>query len=369
MKKFLFILFISSKGFSQTADSLSSNDTLVSPNILIINSFDAQKINARKNKKELFEQLADSVKQLLFQKVEPTYKEHVIILPGIVDGSNNLDSVIKAVIVQNHASRAIVIRNLDVFFENTGTDVSGEKGNKDIKVSYDICSRITYALYNTEKKVKESEIGLREFYTERGSLSGFLTFGPDIVGKRKDAFRVLTKNVDGLFEIPGLPLFGHNDTRLGYKIKAADTLLKYSISFTHLSQMLYDGSKIKNYINQSFNESGDVSFYRGRYFNARMRYLFATGNVPAAKPAEDPAFSQLINTAPISGEDSASLLLIKMDSSKLKLYTDYTKVFTRTISSIAMLLQTRGNFAAADELLKQALEMRLKWLGNNSLNI
>ena len=52
------------------------------------------------------------------------------------------------------------------------------------------------------------------------------------------------------------------------------TELKYSISFADQSQMAYDGMKLKQYINESFMETGDLAYYNGKYFNAAARYLY-----------------------------------------------------------------------------------------------
>jgi len=38
-------------------------------------------------------------------------------------------------------------------------------------------------------------------------MSSFITFGPNIVGKKKDAFKIIAKNVEKLFLSPDLPLF------------------------------------------------------------------------------------------------------------------------------------------------------------------
>ena len=318
----------------------------LSGKFLIINSFDAMSMDARKNKKELFAQLADSLKKILYSKVEPTYKENLIIYPGVVPPP---DDHIVSLMKEQSASRAIVITHINIYFENTGVEVSGEKGNKERTVSFDICSVISYALYNTEEKVKQSEISLCEPYTERNSMSGLFAIGPDIVGKKKDAFKMLGKNADKLFLSPDVPLFSRNSIS-GSKhiVKPADTLLKYSLSFADQSQMMYDGGKLKTYINQSFMEAGDVSYYNGKYFNSRMRYLHALGELPGGEPTADSGFSDLI----------------KVDASKHS--TDYIKIFTRAISSAGMLYQTRGKFVKAEALLNRAMEMRRNWLGESS---
>ncbi len=324
----------------------NDDDDPVIGKFLIINSFDAMSMDARKNKKELFFQLADSLKKILLERLAPTYKDNVVVYPNTVPA---IDSSITSLMLEQEASTAIVIKNINIYFEKTGVEVTGEKGSKDRKVFYDICSVIAYALYNTEEKIKESTIDFCEAYTERSAVSGLLAVGPDIVGKKKDAFKMLSKNADKLFLSPGMPLFSANvNTQRKMKIKTADTLLKYSLSFAHQSQLLHDGLRLRTYINQSFTESGDVSYYNGKYFNAKMRYLHAQGELPGWESAADLGFARLINA----------------DTNERNV--TYVKVYTRLITSAGMLFQTRGKFVMAEKLISRGMSMRKQWLGENS---
>lgn len=314
---------------------------------LIINSFDAMSMEARKNKKDLFTQLADSLKKILYGKLEPTYKEWVVIYPELLPAT---DSNIISVIIAQDASIAIVIKNINVYFEKTGVEVTGEKGNKERTVSFDICSAITYALYDTNEKIKESEISLCEGYTERSAFSGLLAVGPDIVGKRKDAFKMLDKNADKLFLSPDIPMFSRDfHIQFRQKIKKSDTLLKYSLSFADQSQLLYDGIRLRTYINQSFAESGDVSYYNGKYFNSKMRYLHAFTQLPGGERGTEAEFATLIK----QNTDQRDI--------------NYIKAYTRIITSSGMLFQTRGKFVMAEKLLGKALDIRKRWFGENSI--
>ena len=341
MKKyFSFLLvsvFIFTTGFPQTEK------------IIIINSFDAQSVNARKNKKELFTLLTDSLKQFLYKKVEPTYKEQAVIYPELPPLSENPDSSIISILIDSGASTAIVIKSLDAYFEKKDVEVTGnKKEGKSVKVFYDICAVVTYALYNTEEKLSESVISICEPYSERASLSGFITFGPDIVGKRKDAIKIIEKNVEKLFLTPGLPLFSKNSSRKITKIPAIDTTLKYLLSFADQAQLMYDGGPLKTRFNRSFMEWGDVSYYNGKYFNARMRYAYAFVELPYGETGLDSAFSDLV----------------MLDTNIRN--TNYIKVYTRAITSVGMLYETRGKFTQAELLLNKALQTREKWFGKNS---
>ena len=162
--------------------------------IIIINSFDAQLMKARKSKKELFAALADSLKQMLNFELNGRDKTEVIIIPDVIKNPENNDSIYFNLINAYHASKAIVIKTLDAYFEQTGVEVVKEADGKKRTASYNICSSAKYFLYNRTSKVKESETKLCKFFTERNVLSGFLAAGPDIVGKSKYAFKIIQDN-------------------------------------------------------------------------------------------------------------------------------------------------------------------------------
>jgi hypothetical protein len=176
-------------GYEFKPDSLPAN-------ILIINSFDAMSMKARKNKKELFAELADSLKQLLYNKIRFQYETKATIYAGLLQETANPDSTIFSLMVSNDASKAIVIKKLDVHFDQTGVEVTGVKHDKTRKASYDICAVVMYSLYDLEKKLNESETSICEYYTVRNVVSGLLAAGPDVVGKRKDAFKIIEKNAE-----------------------------------------------------------------------------------------------------------------------------------------------------------------------------
>ena len=160
--------------------------------VLIINSFDANAMKARKNKKELFADLAENLKQLLYEGVQKAYLIDAGLLPELFPGTYN-DSLVFSVMRNNGATKAIIIRNIDVHFEQTGVEVTGTKNNKTRTASFDICANVLYEFYTTATKIS-SERPYCEFYTKRSVISGLLAAGPDVVGKKKDAFKMMEIN-------------------------------------------------------------------------------------------------------------------------------------------------------------------------------
>jgi hypothetical protein len=160
-------------------------------NMLVINSFDVASSKMRKNKKELFLQLTDSLKQILSEASPPREGGKIIVVPDLV---NDTDSTIQLLMSQNNATKAIVIKNLNAFFNQTQVDVTKEPDGKKRTASYDICAIVTYRLYRKDQKVNDAEINTCEFFTQRNVMSGLLAAGPDIVGKKEHAFKIVRKN-------------------------------------------------------------------------------------------------------------------------------------------------------------------------------
>ena len=161
--------------------------------ILIINSFDAQSLKARKNKKLLFGELADSLKQMIYAEMDTRVPAERIVIPEIVVYNGN-DSIYFELIRKHSATKAIVIQDLDAFFDKTGVTVTREGNQKDREASYDIVAEVDYYLYNDSKRMKEFHTKVREFFTTRDVVSGLLAAGPDIVGKHKHAYKIVQKN-------------------------------------------------------------------------------------------------------------------------------------------------------------------------------
>lgn len=161
--------------------------------ILIINAFDASNMKARDNKKELFAELADSLKHYLANEINgyPGFKavvseQLVTHLTGI-----SLDSVL----LKYDCTSAIKINNLNVFFEQTDVEVTKiSKGNKTRNASYNLCAVVQYHYYKIQETLVSLEKNNCNYFTNRNVASGLLAAGPDVVGKRKYTFTAIKEN-------------------------------------------------------------------------------------------------------------------------------------------------------------------------------
>ena len=170
--------------------------------IVIINAFYPSDSKFRKNKKELFTELADSLKEYLNYFLAAKNDTKTTIIPELLKDIS--DTHLQAIMAQKDATLAIVILKLNVYFEQTGVEVTKDyDGTKSRDASYDICCQVSYNIYQPGIFiVPVGEVNC-EFFTKRDVASGLLAVGPDVVGKkkytyemvRKNAFKLVNKNV------------------------------------------------------------------------------------------------------------------------------------------------------------------------------
>ena len=170
--------------------------------IIIINAFDPSDSKARKNKQELFTELADSLKEYLNYFLTGKNVTKTTIIPELLKDIS--DTHLQDIMAQKEATMAIVILKLNVYFEQTGVEVTKDyDGTKSRDASYDICCDASYNIYQPGVSIVPVEETNCEFFTKRDVASGLLAAGPDVVGKkkytyamvRKNAFKLVNKNV------------------------------------------------------------------------------------------------------------------------------------------------------------------------------
>lgn len=161
--------------------------------IVIINAFDPSKDKSRKNKQELFTELADSLKEYLNYFLAGKKDTKTTRMPELLKdiSVNNL----QAIMTQSEAIMVIVILKLNVYFDQTNVDVTkNSDGSKSREASYDICCQVSYNIYQPGVSIVLAEEKNCEFFTTRSVASGLLAAGPDVVGKKKYTYDMVRKN-------------------------------------------------------------------------------------------------------------------------------------------------------------------------------
>lgn len=196
LKKYLILFFFLPVSVTCFAFPAAGNHFVNDSNnlkILIINAFDAQSISARKNKKALFAELVTTLQKDLAAEISSKTRYRPVIISETLT-AENYDSLLSSLIQKNKPGKTIIIKTFDIWFDKTGVDVTEEDGSKTRSAKFDLCSNVTYHLLVGETRQDEKEIKYREYYTYRNVASGFLSVGPDIVGKRKDGILLMKNN-------------------------------------------------------------------------------------------------------------------------------------------------------------------------------
>lgn len=201
MKKVLFLLGASIIFLeNHAAPAMEKPDTTL-PRILIINAFDASEMKARKNKKALLTELADSLKQYLRSEIRQYTEFEAVVAEEFI--SDTTRQFLNTLFQKYNCASAIVISKLNVYFEQTGVEVTRDyDGSKSREASYDICSDVRYLYYINADTPEVLDKKRCYFFTKRDVASGVLAAGPDVVGKSKYTFIAIRQNATmGAYEM------------------------------------------------------------------------------------------------------------------------------------------------------------------------
>jgi hypothetical protein len=103
---------------------------------------------------------------------------------------------------------AIVIRKLDVVLKiRTSKRPAIIKKARARRYHMIFAPILLMRFYNSTEEHSLLPINVCQPYTKRPSFSGLITFGPDVVGKRKDAFKIIAKNADKFLSSVSLSVF------------------------------------------------------------------------------------------------------------------------------------------------------------------
>jgi hypothetical protein len=193
MKKVLLLLVASIVFLQCNAETTTPKEDTIAPRILIINAFDASEMKARKNKMELFAELADSLKYYLHSELGQYSEFETIVAEELIGDTTR--QIFNTLLQKYNCTSAIVISKLSVYFEQTNVDVTRDyDGSKTREASYDICSDVRYLYYINAASPEVFDKKKCSFFTKRNVASGILAAGPDVVGKSKYTFIAIRQN-------------------------------------------------------------------------------------------------------------------------------------------------------------------------------
>jgi hypothetical protein len=166
---------------------------------LIVNAFDAGAVKARKNKKELFYKLADTLKYMIKAEMQRNSQRMVDIAGQPYFNMSLADSGIYTLIRQNQSAYAVVIKECNVYFEQKNVEVTKDADGTHRNAAYDIYAVINYAYYDSVHLVKESSVSVFHYFSTRSVASGLFAAGPNIVSNKEAAFDITRENVAAYF--------------------------------------------------------------------------------------------------------------------------------------------------------------------------
>ncbi len=171
----------------------------VEPNrVLLINLCDISAKKYRSKKEKLFNNLLDvSLIRMAEDINKRTGLEAMPVrnldVKGL--GAGERDRFIKELMNEFQATDAAVITSFDVYFNQTGVEVSRDSdGSKSRTAYYDIESRMDYAWYDDMGLFQENKVEISRYHSSRIVLSGLLAAGPNIVKKSDDATEITFEN-------------------------------------------------------------------------------------------------------------------------------------------------------------------------------
>ena len=164
--------------------------------VLLLNTFDAALYHQRKAKESLVARLTDSLlkqmeAQLSFGGLETQTQYGLTPLFTTAD-----EGSILALLAKHGASHALVIKEVDLYFDQTGVEVTKTGNGKSREAFYDICSNITYELFDTTGKIESQPVRLKKAHSSRSVISGALAAGPSIGANTKDFYQLASQNKD-----------------------------------------------------------------------------------------------------------------------------------------------------------------------------
>lgn len=130
---------------SYTVNILPQQSLNLAPQkVLLLNTFDPAVYHHRKNKESLVAALTDT---LLNQMAAQLKYRSVASVPlyGLTPVITTADEgSIQALLLQHGATHAVVIKEVDVFFDQSDVIVTKSQSGKSREAFYDICTEITY---------------------------------------------------------------------------------------------------------------------------------------------------------------------------------------------------------------------------------
>ena len=164
-----------------------------SKKLLILNNYNIREESIRKNKKAFFLELSDSLLSRL-AAWGSNLEYETVVLPGYTSLDSSGISMLPNLLQRNNCSRAVVVKEFDVYFAIYDVEVTKDGGSKSKEAFYNIYSNAVYDLTDSSQKIKTDRVTVSASHSSRKVLSGLLSAGPNIMSNKRDAMSILEQN-------------------------------------------------------------------------------------------------------------------------------------------------------------------------------
>lgn len=159
--------------------------------VIVLTTFDPA-VYHNKNKKELTALFADTLVSNIARELVDVSKIDALPLKGKANIFTTADagSIFKMV-TEHQSSHAIVIREVDIYFEQTDVEVTKTENGKSRKAYYDIGTIVKFDLYNGQQKLESLPVHLSAQHSSRPVISGLLAAGPSFAGNKDEFYEMI----------------------------------------------------------------------------------------------------------------------------------------------------------------------------------
>jgi hypothetical protein len=183
-----------SKTITSTIPTLPTRQFKIPPQKIVVgNAYDITKADVRNNKEQLFGELINLTVRHASNEINRRSEIPASFVEGLTVRN---DSSINALMTEQLASHAIIIKSFNAYFEQTDVVVTETESGKNREAFYDIIVDIRYAFHSWSGHQFDTLISVRKFHSSRTVLSGLLAAGPNVVKNSADAADGIYANVD-----------------------------------------------------------------------------------------------------------------------------------------------------------------------------
>ncbi|MDE3247574.1 MAG: hypothetical protein KGO82_02860 [Bacteroidota bacterium] len=162
--------------------------------ILVINAYDVNAARFRKNKTGLFHRLTDTLLQAMQVRLAVASGKTILLTGHSFDAADPSDSSLLRLEDSQLADGALIIRSVDVGFEQVKVEVSRDAGGTHRQASYNIYSEVLYQWYRHDSLVNEKNVRIIHYHSTRSVMSGLFAAGPNIIENEADAIAIVKEN-------------------------------------------------------------------------------------------------------------------------------------------------------------------------------